>query len=483
MAQATEELFPFQLFGAEWLSRRKTGLLADEMGMGKSAQVIRACDRIGAQRICVLAPANARINWEREFRKFSPVSRRLDVVLTGDDFAKRRSGAGLICSYDLASKVDWSRPENKFDVLILDEAHYLKAPSAIRTRTALGKVGAVRSAERVWAVTGTPMPNHPGEIWTLLYTFGATKLSYDSFVERYCTFYTVGQFQKRITGANKERIPELRELLRKIMLRRIKEPGMLPEISFDDVVLEPGEISNYWIEQYLTRWIMPEDNTKGLYQEIDREQTLVASLLGQVGFNKHTPSGAGMQALEALAKSVSTLRQFTGLQKVKGTVELVTQELESGAYEKIVIFAIHRGVIEELRQQLKKFKPVTLYGGTDPKTRQKNIDKFQKNPRCKVFIGNIHAAGVAITLTAAHNVLFVEQDWVPGNNAQAAMRCHRIGQTKPVYVRFAGLANSIDEKIAQVLKRKTRDLSAILDLQNEMKPVSVSENEVKENEV
>jgi SNF2 family DNA or RNA helicase len=104
-----------------------------------------------------------------------------------------------------------------------------------------------------------------------------------------------------------------------------------------------------------------------------------------------------------------------------------------------------------------------LFGGTDPERREKNIKKFIHNPLCRVFIGNIRAAGIAITLTAASEVAFVESSWVPADNAQAAMRVHRIGQTRPVRCRFFGLVNSSDEKVQQVLKRKTRDITKLFD--------------------
>jgi SWI/SNF-related matrix-associated actin-dependent regulator of chromatin subfamily A-like protein 1 len=91
------------------------------------------------------------------------------------------------------------------------------------------------------------------------------------------------------------------------------------------------------------------------------------------------------------------------------------------------------------------------------------FQKFQSDPKCRVFVGQVVAAGTAITLTAAHQVMFVEADWTPANNQQAAMRCHRIGQTKPVTVRFVGMANSIDERIQRVLKQKTRVLTKLFD--------------------
>jgi SWI/SNF-related matrix-associated actin-dependent regulator 1 of chromatin subfamily A len=161
--------------------------------------------------------------------------------------------------------------------------------------------------------------------------------------------------------------------------------------------------------------------------------------------------------LEAMAKSVSTLRVLTGWQKVPEVLKLVKRELTDGEYDKIVIFAVHKIVVEQLREGFKKLKehPVHIWGNTPPAVRDHRVKRFQNDPSCRIFIGNIQAAGTAITLTAAHQVLFVEQSWTPGDNIQAAMRCHRIGQTRPVLVRTVGLENSIDARVTDLLRRKS----------------------------
>jgi SNF2 family DNA or RNA helicase len=167
--------------------------------------------------------------------------------------------------------------------------------------------------------------------------------------------------------------------------------------------------------------------------------------------------------LEGISDSVSTLRRINGLKKVRNIARLVDQELKDNAYEKIIIFGIHREVIGELHSELHHHGVVTVYGMTKPRDRQEAIDAFQFNPGIRVFIGNITAAGTAITLTAANQVLFAEMDWVPGNNAQAMARAHRRGQEKTVFVRFAALDDSLDTKITKVLKRKTEELTQLID--------------------
>lgn len=434
------ELFPYQKTGAEWLASKKVALLADDMGLGKSAQAIRAADALNLSVILVICPAIARINWKREFEKFG--SSKLEPWVVSYEGALKQSG----CTF--------------YDLIIIDEAHYLKNKEAKRTKFILGKKGLVHKAERVWALTGTPCPNHPAELWPLLFTFGITDFKYHEFVTMFCDSFQ-GTYGLQITGAKRKHIPMFRELLKPIMLRRLKEEVMteLPPIKYDTVVVEPGEVALDEQTSFI-KYCNPPEAVNELHEKLARERKLLEEAMKSVE-GTTTVNANAMKLLEALANSISTLRRYSGLQKVNPVAELIGQELENHAYEKIVIFAIHRDVIEGLRAGLTRFNPTTLYGGFTGEKQQKNIDRFQNNKYCRVMIANIQCAGTSITLTAAHQVAFVEQDWVPGNNAQAVMRCHRIGQNMPVFVRFFALANTIDEKITQILKRKTRDLTEI----------------------
>jgi SWI/SNF-related matrix-associated actin-dependent regulator 1 of chromatin subfamily A len=197
---------------------------------------------------------------------------------------------------------------------------------------------------------------------------------------------------------------------------------------------------------------------------IDGQEKLLAAQIDSLK-NTKAPMRNLIPILTGMEKGLAELRQYTGMAKVPALLDMVTRELtaklEDGGIDKIVIFACHRAVIESLRQGLRKFGAVTLYGGTAPESRQRNIDKFQNNPKCRVFIANIQAAGTAVTLTAACEVIFAECDWTPANNAQAAMRVHRISQTRPVRVRYATLADSTDEHLTETLRRKTRDELAV----------------------
>ena len=472
-------LFPYQQEGARWLSSRKHGLLADEMGLGKSAQIIEAANILSAKRILVFCPASVRPGWIREFQKFSSpeIQREFLVIETKPQCAVSSTFDHdlIVCSYDLAEELlagYKNSAQKRFDMLILDEAHYVKSTLAARTKALLAKGGFIHHSERTYFVTGTPAPNNPSELWPMLFTTGIIKMGYEHFVERFCRYYEfpIGgaprksfakcQNVKKISGAREDRIPELRKILSGFMLRRQKESVMkqLPPIHYMDVIVEPGVV-HLDMEPTFLKWVL-DGNTEKFYEMIDNQERILLENIGYLGA-RGTPETVKM--LEAMAPSLATLRRYTGMQKVNHITHLVISELEAKAYEKIVIFAIHQSVIEGIRLRLRKFKPVTVYGKTPPSKRQALIDKFQNDVNCRVFIGNVQAAGTGITLTAAHHVLFVEASWVPGENMQAAMRCHRIGQTKPVFVRFVGLLGSVDEKIQSILKTKTKELTMIFD--------------------
>jgi SWI/SNF-related matrix-associated actin-dependent regulator 1 of chromatin subfamily A len=435
------KLSQYQIDGAYFLAQNRFALLADQPGVGKTAQAILACDSINAKNILVICPAVARVNWRREFSEWSVFSADFKVCFALKDSVANK----MICSYDYATENFEKIKKVSWDVVICDESHFIKEPTAKRTINILGKNGIIRSTKRLWDLSGTPAPNHVGEMWPMLYTFGVTSLKHEDFVETYCntkaTYYG-GKFALKAFGTKKSKIPEIQKMLSGVMLRRLKKDVLkdLPPIFFEQVSVEGTPLLD----------VINLDMS-----EVKRQQKMAESKLAGVSADKLA------EAVESLGSSMSTLRRYVGLQKVKAVAELITQELLDGAYEKIGIFAWHTDVIAQLKKELSQFNPVVVNGSVSAPMRQGSIDSFQTNPKTKVFIGNIQAAGTAITLTAAHEGLFIEESWVPGENLQAADRFHRRGQTMPVRIRIASLADSIDEKVTAVLVRKMNELAEI----------------------
>lgn len=433
-------LYPYQITGAEWLTKNPRALLSDEMGLGKSAQAIRACDMLGLNDILIIAPASVVLNWRAEFEKFSPRYRDQSPI----DGHMRV----VTVSYEHISKNLLHYAMAKWDVVICDEAHYLKNPTATRTKDLLGVGGVVHRADRFWLLTGTPMPNNASELWVMLFTFGKTKLGFEAFVDRYCHSVQIHPKRRQVTGTKTEMIPELRALMHSFSLRRTKDEVLtdMPDLTIGDIFIRHDEC---------TLQFPPE-----VFEQMKLEQKILFDKFEIGGIREDQTEAEVLASLTALAPSVSTLRRYFGMQKAQAVALRLTQELEDHAYDKLIIFAVHHDVIDLLAKHFNN--PAIITGSTPQPKRQAEIKRFQNDPNCQVFIGNIGAAGTGITLTAAHHVVFVESDWVPGNNAQAMMRAHRIGQLKNVLVRFVTLHDSIDEKINRVLKRKSREIALML---------------------
>ncbi len=465
------ELFPYQKFGAEWLVSKNVALLADEMGLGKSAQVVTAANQSHLKRILILCPAIARFNWANEFELFWPDAPHNITIVTEHALKIIDHPQHIvIASYDFMEKILKDCPWT-WDLIVPDERHFLKSVDAKRTSLFYGTKGLVRRTKRVWELSGTPVPNNASELWTMLYTYGLTSLSFDDFVKRYCTTRPNPHSRKPgaviITGTNNAMASELRGILSKIMLRRMKSEVLkdLPPLTFSRFTVEAGYVD---MEMGFMDYYYPTDESLELLEKLKKEEQALRVIVETIKVNDEVSMRetgvAAPESLAFVARSISSLRRFHGLQKVEKTFELVKEELEKGKYNKLVIFGVHVAVIEALRDKFSRarVKCHTIYGGTPIHKREKFLKNFREKSECKILILNIQACGTAINLTNCHNVLFVEQSFVPGDNAQAAMRCHRLGQTEPVTVRAVMLNNDLEKRITTILLNKTQSIAKLL---------------------
>lgn len=443
------KLYPYQNEGVDFLLSRKCALLNFEMGLGKTATAIRALEKVrekGLPSVVVFCPAIARRNWENEFKKWLydlSSYLRITVAETSHDIQKWEGFGVLITSYSLCEEVEAQMVKNKkpLNVLILDESHFLKSPTSLRAKVVLGKI-AHRANRHIWALSGTPMPNHAGELWTMLYTFGVTSLTYPKFVQNFCNvkggYVTPSGYETQIIyGTKMSSIPELSSMLNLIMLQKtLKDTGLeLPPLRFGEIFCEkPPTIQ------------LQESGIDAL--KLSEEERLAESI-------KDTDT------LLLTAQSVSTLRRFTGLCKVPSIVSLVEEELKNHAYEKIVIFGIHNEPLRRIYESLSAFGSALITGATSNRDRAEIINTFNAFPKLRVLVANIQTAGTAINLTSSNQVLFAELSWVPGENVQALKRCHRIGSTQheSIYCRYATLPSSVDRRVTDVLSRKIKEIS------------------------
>ena len=446
------KLYKHQEDGVAWLLGLERGMLADEQGLGKTITAIRAFDLLDAPRVLVIVPTVVLFNWEAEVGLWAP-GRTVQVLATGKDDLRPDVDVVVVTHGLLLRpwireqlKRGLPRPEGSpvWSVAVLDEAHGFKSHEAKRSLAFYNELAP--RCDRVWLMTGTPCPNNVGELWTHLRGLEPWRIELDGqvmseprFVDRFCITRET-QYGRKITGNRKDRLPELKKRLDGFILRRLKSKVLkdLPPIRFETVHLRPLKLG------------------KAL-------EVIEAAVSSRVAAELEGAGDAG-EVFERLkdAEDFTRFRRLCGLAKAEPVGDLVWQELEEGGLEKVVVFAWHKDVIELLAKKLERFGVRTITGATPALERRASVEAFQTSPRVRVIVANIVAGGVGITLTAAADVVFAEQSWTPGDNAQASDRCHRIGQTERVRVRFASLAGTIDEAVTASLRTKSAMIREVL---------------------
>jgi len=420
------ELFPYQQVGVKYLSEqldfgRKGVLLAEEQGLGKSAQSLRIADALGYSKLLVICPASIRLNWEREVEMWHQGNKGVKAILAGKDLIPTDSS--VIISYNFAEKVQ----HLEFDMVIVDEIHFIKNRETKRTIEVLKIV----KKFPVVGLTGTPLPNgRPNELWPFLNACAPDiigGLKYWPFVRRFCKIES-DAYGDKIVGA--KRTKELFTRLRGsgFMMRRLKKDVLkdLPPKRYQMIVFPV---------------------TGKTREIIKKEQAFDANEITKHG----APVGAGLP----------DIRREMGLAMVPQSVEYISDLMEGGV-KKLLVFAYHVDVNQNLIEGLKKYNPVCITGSTLTKKRQEYVDRFQTDPHCRIFIGNLQAAGTGFTLTAAHDVIFVESSWVPGENDQASDRVHRIGQNERVLIHQLVVKGSLGARILGSAAMKRSDIEGVL---------------------
>jgi SNF2 family DNA or RNA helicase len=438
-------------------------LLGDDPGLGKSAQALAAGTILGSRRWLILAPAMGRFHWPPEIRKFVPyLAPFIRVVRHADPIPEWLGAPDLIVvvAYDTLgdTKSPWAAAlaGEQWDLVIVDECHYLKNPSN-RTKAVYGSEGkgggVVANATYVILLSGTPTPNHAGEFWQHYRRFwahlitvpvrvggGRRPLNEPEWQERFTRFKET-LFGRQIVGSRNQ--DQLRDALKPVILRRLKKT-VLKDLKPLTLVDRP---------------VMPEDTAQRQLDTLSRlprvrdmmrlsDDHLLVALQSQLKIADELP--------------LATIRRSLGELKAPACAEHVREMLEGGV-TKVLIFAWHVSVILTLAKALADFMPVIISGTSSDAQRATAVNLFQSSPKHRVFIGNVLAAGTVITLTAAARVVMVEPSWVPGENIQAIARAHRMGQENPVLAEFLFVPGSLDEHIMGAFRRKSAETSQLYD--------------------
>ncbi len=416
-----------QIRGAAYIMGRDYRcVVGDEMGLGKTLTGLASAQYLEG-RTLVVCPSNARPVWPREIENWiqadyhvlepgADVDECRRIILEDDPGYVIVSYDGMDRYRDLISELDW-------DLAILDEAHYLRNRRTKRVQ--LARELLLEIPRRV-LLTGTPLMNDPSELRSLLYFVHPDEWEDASWFRR--------RFEKpweRGTSEVREQVVErLHAYLDDVMIRRVKTDifTQLPEkqTSVQFVDLTPG-----WRREY--------DEEEAQYA-IDQDA-----------------SGDAIGSLTQLNR----LRQLA----VNGKLEDVIPHLERllDADEKVVVFGFFLSGLETLEDAFQDREPVKLTGSSSDRQREHAVERFQNDPDCRLFLGQINAAGQAITLTAARHVVFLDLVWNPSVMRQAMDRVHRRGQADNVHVHFFITRDTIEEDIRNVLEKKASLVDAVVD--------------------
>ena len=424
------DYFEYQKAGVQFLDTHRNTLLADDPGLGKTIQVCGLLNlRSQIRSVLVVCPASVKYVWARELGRWLTDKSRLISIAS---YALDPSAEILVCNYDLLRKFDSLLRSRRYDLLVLDEAHYIKTPRALRTK-ACKLLGAL-AAQKV-LLTGTPIMNRPAELWSLLNFLDAKAWGpFFPFAQRYCDAFK-GPFGWDFSGAS--HLPELNERLRTsgTMLRR-RKVDVLPQLP-------------RVIRQVVP---LPVDMTPILEELTER-------LAALMGFDPDNPPFE-IDPVRIPFELIAAIRRETGTAKIEAALAFIADETSEDV-EKTVIYAHHHDVLRVLHEAL--VPSVLVTGQTPAKARARAVASFQEPGGPKYFVASIQAMGVGITLTAASRVIFVEESWTPAEMEQAECRLHRIGQLSSVLSQYLVVRGSIDEKILSTVVGKLRVIEAVLE--------------------
>ena len=432
-------------FGRQAFARGTGVLIADEPGLGKTIQAIGLINSDESiRKVLIVCPNTIKQNWARELRKWLTRPMRIGVQKADVPWLGNVSDV-VIVNYDIAHRFE-QIASTVWDMRITDESHWIKNPKSRRTKAVLQ----TRARCKV-ALTGTPIENRPVELWPIISDLDPRswdpKKGFFRFAKKFCGAEHNG-YGWNFGGHSEEE--ELQRRLRStIMVRRLKSQVLteLPAKSRQVIELDlNGRVSK----------LSDEAAAAGEQIEVLRAAVELAK-----ASELRADYEAAVQALEdgqgAAFAAMAKMRHDIGMAKVDQVIEYVSDARENG---KVLIFGHHLDVVHALKAAFPQAAVIT--GETPADARMAEVDRFQTDPACDVFIGN-NAAAEGITLTAGTHVVFAEGDWVPGKLAQKEDRAHRIGQKNAVLVTYLVAGGTLDATMIKTCVEKMDVIDMILD--------------------
>jgi SWI/SNF-related matrix-associated actin-dependent regulator 1 of chromatin subfamily A len=416
----------------EKLLKNDKFILADDMGLGKTTSTVIASLESGGKKTLIICPASLKINWEREIRNYTD---KTVYICEGKKF---EDADYIITNYDILKNFhDPKDKENsillksKFDLVVIDEAHYVSNAQAQRTKIIMDLT---KDIKKLWLLTGTPMTSRPMNYYNILKLIDSpVSQNWMAYAIRYCNGYQFRVGNKKVwnvTGASN--LEELRDRTSRQILRRLKTDVL----DLPDKIMTPVYLR---LKSRLYEGLMGE-----YYDWYNNRQEESKSL--SVQFTK-----------------LMKVRQVIAEEKISHTIELAENIIEQG--KKVIIFSNFTEPLKKIHEHFGK-KSVYLDGSTTKPARQDAVDKFQESDKIQVFCGNIKAAGVGLTLTSAEAVIMNDLSFVPAEHAQAEDRAYRYGQKNNVSIFYPLFENTIEGVIYDILSHKKQIIGTVMgDLQ------------------
>jgi superfamily II DNA or RNA helicase len=440
------QLRDYQREGLGWMEFLRRfgfgGCLADDMGVGKTAQLLALLEKRREARAAgeeigpslVVVPRSLVFNWKKEAERFTPQLRVLDYTGLARGKADFAAYDLVLTTYGTLRRDVPVLAETEFDYLVLDEAQAIK-----NSETESSKAARLLRGKYRLALSGTPVENHLGELWSLFEFLNPGMLGAAS------VFKLAGAGSR---NADEDTRRMLAHALRPFILRRTKE-----QVARE---LPPKTEQTVYCE------MKPEQ--RKLYDELREHYR--ASLLGKIATDGIAKSK--IQVLEALLRLrqaachpglVDLKRRAESSAKVDTLVEQLSEVLDEG--HKALVFSQFTSLLSIVRDRLDHAGVTYEYLDGKTRDRQERVERFQSDPACKLFLVSLKAGGLGLNLTAAEYVFLLDPWWNPAVEAQAVDRAHRIGQTRNVFAYRLIARGTVEEKVLE-LQASKRDLAAAI---------------------
>lgn len=438
--------YPYQIEGIQYGLTHPNWLLLDAPGLGKTLQIIYLAQELkqreNIEHCFIVCGINTlKSNWKKEIQKHSD----LDCVILGERVnTKGKTIIGSVAerATQLKEHIDeffvitnietirdpriveaFKHSVNKFDMIAFDEVHTCKSPTAQQSKNMLKL-----DAKYKIAMTGTLLLNNPLDAYMPLKWIGADRSTYSNFKYFYCVFD--GPFNNQITGFKNTKF--LKAQIETCSLRRTKDLLDLPE---KNIIHEFVDMNDDQRKFY-------DNIRKGIIDQVDKVHMSTASLLAMITRLRQATACPSSLSSEPISSA-----------KIERCVDLVNQLVEQG--EKVVIFSVFKETLNQLQEQLFKYKPFLCTGDIPDAIISSNIDKFQTDNEHQVMLATTAKMGTGITLTRASYAIFIDTPWTAGACEQCEDRIHRIGSSAPVFIYYLWCNDTIDTRVKTIVEDKS----------------------------